>query len=127
MKNISKILLKFSQKLDEKNLYAIADKLDRIANQNSLDFKTDKEALDYIKKIGIPVFSQAMDEAANRGVTVNKIPLENIPEMQKLYKESLQSSGGMAAMPAMPAMAPMAPIAPAALPAAPAPTAPPPM
>lgn len=115
-------LLKLAKILDSKKQYALADKIDRIA-QNTLSFKSDQEALNYINSIvgknGIMSFTQAMDAAANAGTNVNGVSIKNIPQFQAKYKESAPK---MPMMPMMPG-APM-PVAPMPMPMMPMPVAP---
>jgi hypothetical protein len=96
-------LFKLSQKLDKNNLYSLADKIDRLAQNQTKNFENKQQALDYIKNLGMPSFSQNMDKAADEGVSINGISIKNDPEMQKLYKDSSSPSGAVA----MPAIAPM--------------------
>ncbi len=102
MKNHLK-LFKLSQRLDKNNLYSLADKIDRLAQNQTKNFENKQQAIDYIKNLGMPSFSQNMDKAADEGVSINGISIKNDPEMQKLYKDSLSAGGAVA----MPAMAPM--------------------
>ena len=85
-------MFKISQMLDDNNLYSVADKVDRIA-QAVKNFNSDQEALAYINSLigrgGIMNFAQAMDSAANQGVSVKNISIKNIPQMQAKYKESI--------------------------------------
>ena len=120
MKNHLK-LFKLSQRLDKKNLYSLADKIDRLAQNQSKNFENKQQATEYIRNLGMPSFSQNMDKAADEGVTINGISIKNDPEMQKLYKDSVSAVGavampGMAPMPMspmpMPMPAPMAPVPP---------------
>ena len=120
MKNHLK-LFKLSQRLDKKNLYLLADKIDRLAQNQSKDFENKQQATEYIRNLGMQSFSQNMDKAADEGVTINGISIKNDPEMQKLYKDSVSAVGavampGMAPMPMspmpMPMPAPMAPVPP---------------
>ena len=128
-------LFKLAQILDSRNLYSLADKVDRIA-QNTLTFKSDQELTNYLNSIvgknGIASFAQAMDSAANSGANVNGVSIKNIPQFQAKYKESMPKMPMMpgmpmpvAPMPGMPMM-PM-PVAPMPMPmpvAKPAPIAP---
>lgn len=128
-------LFKLAQILDSRNLYSLADKVDRIA-QNTLTFKSDQELTNYLNSIvgknGIASFAQAMDSAANSGANVNGVSIKNIPQFQAKYKESMPKMPMMpgmpmpvAPMPGMPMM-PM-PVAPIPMPmpvAKPAPIAP---
>ena len=116
MKNHLK-LFKLSQRLDKKNLYLLADKIDRLAQNQSKDFENKQQATEYIRNLGMPSFSQNMDKAADEGVTINGISIKNDPEMQKLYKDSVSAGGAVA----MPAMAPMPMAAPMPAPKAPVP------
>ena len=126
-------LLRLAKILDNRKLYSLADKVDRIA-QNSLTFNSDQEMMNYLNSIvgknGINSFAQAMDSAANSGANVKGISIKNIPTFQAKYKESVPKMPMMPGMP-MPVtpmpMMPM-PIAPMPMPAAkPAPVAPMPM
>lgn len=118
-------LFKLAQILDSRNLYSLADKVDRIA-QNTLSFKSDQELSNYLNSIvgknGIASFTQAMDSAANSGANVNGVSIKNIPQFQAKYKESIPKMPMMPGMP-MPGM-PM-PVAP--MPMMPMPVAPMPM
>ena len=126
-------LFKLAQILDSRNLYSLADKVDRIA-QNTLTFKSDQELTNYLNSIvgknGIASFAQAMDSAANSGANVNGVSIKNIPQFQAKYKESMPKMPMMPGMP-MP-VAPMTgmpmmsmPVAPMPMPVAkPAPIAP---
>lgn len=106
-------LLRLAKILDSKKLYSLADKVDRIA-QNNLSFKTDQEAIDYINslvgKMGITSFAQAMDSAANQGVNVNNISIKNIPQFQAKYKESAPKMPMMPGMPMPVAPMPVMPM-----------------
>ena len=114
-------LFKLSQRLDKKNLYSLADKIDRLAQSKLKNFENKQQATEYIRNLCMPSFSQNMDKAADEGVTINGISIKNDPEMQKLYKDSVSAVGavampGMAPMPMspmpMPMPAPMAPVPP---------------
>lgn len=131
-------LLRLAKILDNRKLYSLADKVDRIA-QNSLTFNSDQEMMNYLNSIvgknGINSFAQAMDSAANSGANVKGISIKNIPTFQAKYKESVPKMPMMPGMP-MPGMpmpvAPMPmmpmPVAPMPMPAAtPVPVAPMPM
>ena len=126
-------LLRLAKILDNRKLYSLADKVDRVA-QNSLTFNSEQEMMNYLNSIvgknGINSFAQAMDSAANSGANVKGISIKNIPTFQAKYKESVPKMPMMPGMP-MPVtpmpMMPM-PIAPMPMPAAkPAPVAPMPM
>ena len=118
-------LLRLAKILDNRKLYSLADKVDRIA-QNSLTFNSDQEMMNYLNSIvgknGINSFAQAMDSAANSGANVKGISIKNIPTFQAKYKESVPKMPMMPGMP-MPGM-PM-PVAP--MPMMPMPVAPMPM
>ncbi len=131
-------LLRLAKILDNRKLYSLADKVDRIA-QNSLTFNSDQEMMNYLNSIvgknGINSFAQAMDSAANSGANVKGISIKNIPTFQAKYKESVPKMPMMPGMP-MPGMpmpvTPMPmmpmPVAPMPMPAArPTPIAPMPM
>ena len=129
-------LLRLAKILDNRKLYSLADKVDRIA-QNSLTFNSDQEMMNYLNSIvgknGINSFAQAMDSAANSGANVKGISIKNIPTFQAKYKESVPKMPMMPGMP-MPGMpvSPMPmmpmPVAPMPMPAArPTPIAPMPM
>ena len=131
-------LLRLAKILDNRKLYSLADKVDRIA-QNSLTFNSDQEMMNYLNSIvgknGINSFAQAMDSAANSGANVKGISIKNIPTFQAKYKESVPKMPMMPGMP-MPGMpmpvTPMPmmpmPVAPMPMPAArPTPVAPMPM
>ena len=128
-------LIKLAQTLDSRNLYSLADKVDRIA-QNTLAFQSDQELMNYLNSIvgknGINTFAQAMDSAANSGANVKGISIKNIPQFQAKYKESIPKMPMMPGMPmpgmpmpvAQMSMMPM-PVAPMPMPAArPTPVAP---
>jgi len=122
-------LFKLAQILDSRNLYSLADKVDRIA-QNTLSFKSDQELSNYLNSIvgknGIASFTQAMDSAANSGANVNGVSIKNIPQFQAKYKESIPKMP-MPGMPMPVAQMPMMPmpVAPMPMPAArPTPVAP---
>ncbi len=118
-------LLRLAKILDNRKLYSLADKVDRIA-QNSLTFNSDQEMMNYLNSIvgknGINSFAQAMDSAANSGANVKGISIKNIPTFQAKYKESVPKMPMMPGMP-MPGM-PM-PVTP--MPMMPMPVAPMPM
>ena len=118
-------LFKLAQILDSRNLYSLADKVDRIA-QNTLSFKNDQELSNYLNSIvgknGIASFTQAMDSAANSGANVNGVSIKNIPQFQAKYKESIPKMPMMPGMP-MPGM----PMPVAQMPMMPMPVAPMPM
>ena len=99
-------LFKLAQILDSRNLYSLADKVDRIA-QNTFSFKSDQELTNYLNSIvgknGIASFAQAMDSAANSGANVNGVSIKNIPQFQAKYKESIPKMPMMPGMP-MPGM-----------------------
>lgn len=129
-------LLRLAKILDNRKLYSLADKVDRVA-QNNLSFNSDQEMMNYLNSIvgknGINSFAQAMDSAANSGANVKGISIKNIPTFQAKYKESVPKMPMMPGMP-MPGMpvAPMPmmpmPVAPMPMPAArPTPIAPMPM
>lgn len=131
-------LLRLAKILDNRKLYSLADKVDRIA-QNNLTFNSDQEMMNYLNSIvgknGINSFAQAMDSAANSGANVKGISIKNIPTFQAKYKESVPKMPMMPGMP-MPGMpmpvTPMPmmpmPVAPMPMPAArPTPIAPMPM
>jgi hypothetical protein len=113
-------LFKLAQILDSRNLYSLADKVDRIA-QNTFSFKSDQELTNYLNSIvgknGIASFAQAMDSAANSGANVNGVSIKNIPQFQAKYKESIPK---MPMMPGMPM--PVAPMQMMPMPVAPMPT-----
>jgi len=122
-------LFKLAQILDSRNLYSLADKVDRIA-QNTLSFKSDQELSNYLNSIvgknGIASFTQAMDSAANSGANVNGVSIKNIPQFQAKYKESIPKMP-MPGMPMPVAQMPMMPmpVAPMPMPVArPTPVAP---
>ena len=104
-------LFKLAQILDSRNLYSLADKLDRIA-QNTFSFKSDQELTNYLNSIvgknGIASFAQAMDSAANSGANVNGVSIKNIPQFQAKYKESIPKMP----MPGMPMPGMPMPVAP---------------
>jgi hypothetical protein len=112
-------LFKLAQILDSRNLYSLADKVDRIA-QNTFSFKNDQELTNYLNSIvgknGIASFAQAMDSAANSGANVNGVSIKNIPQFQAKYKESIPK---MPMMPGMPM--PVAPMQMMPMPVAPMP------
>ena len=112
-------LFKLAQILDSRNLYSLADKVDRIA-QNTFSFKSDQELTNYLNSIvgknGIASFAQAMDSAANSGANVNGVSIKNIPQFQAKYKESIPK---MPMMPGMPM--PVAPMQMMPMPVAPMP------
>ena len=112
-------LIKLAQTLDSRNLYSLADKVDRIA-QNTLAFQSDQELMNYLNSIvgknGINTFAQAMDSAANSGANVKGISIKNIPQFQAKYKESIPK---MPMMPGMPM--PVAPMQMMPMPVAPMP------
>jgi len=118
-------LIKLAQTLDSRNLYSLADKVDRIA-QNTLAFQSDQELMNYLNSIvgknGINTFAQAMDSAANSGANVKGISIKNIPQFQAKYKESIPKMPMMPGMP-MPGM----PMPVAQMPMMPMPVAPMPM
>jgi hypothetical protein len=118
-------LFKLAQTLDSRNLYSLADKVDRIA-QNTLAFQSDQELMNYLNSIvgknGINTFAQAMDSAANSGANVKGISIKNIPQFQAKYKESIPKMPMMPGMP-MPGM----PMPVAQMPMMPMPVAPMPM
>ena len=123
-------LFKLAQILDSRNLYSLADKVDRIA-QNTLSFKSDQELSNYLNSIvgknGIASFTQAMDSAANSGANVNGVSIKNIPQFQAKYKESIPKMPMMPGMPMPVAQMPMMPmpVAPMPMPVArPTPVAP---
>lgn len=129
-------LLRLAKILDNRKLYSLADKVDRVA-QNNLSFNSDQEMMNYLNSIvgknGINSFAQAMDSAANSGANVKGISIKNIPTFQAKYKESVPKMPMMPGMP-MPGMpvSPMPmmpmPVAPMPMPAArPTPIAPMPM
>lgn len=123
-------LFKLAQILDSRNLYSLADKVDRIA-QNTLTFKSDQELTNYLNSIvgknGIASFAQAMDSAANSGANVNGVSIKNIPQFQAKYKESMPKMPMMPGMP-MPGMTmPVAPMPGMPMPMMPMPVAPMPM
>jgi hypothetical protein len=123
-------LFKLAQILDSRNLYSLADKVDRIA-QNTLTFKSDQELTNYLNSIvgknGIASFAQAMDSAANSGANVNGVSIKNIPQFQAKYKESMPKMPMMPGMP-MPGMPmPVAPMPGMPMPMMPMPVAPMPM
>ncbi len=105
-----KKLIKIAKMLDEKKLYALADKVDRFAQNKSLDFDNFQQALEYIKKLGKGTFTANMDFAADQGVTIGGIPIQNDARMKKLYKSQNNLAMPMTPMPAIAPMAPMAPI-----------------
>jgi len=117
MKNNPMKLIEISEILDKNKLYSIADKIDRIAQNTSKNFDSIENAVEYIKKLGLPTFTQNMDKAADDGVTIKGISIKNDPEMQKLYKDSAQVAGGMTVMPSIPSPMPISP-APIPMPAA---------
>lgn len=126
-------LLRLAKILDNRKLYSLADKVDRIA-QNSLTFNSDQEMMNYLNSIvgknGINSFAQAMDSAANSGANVKGISIKNIPTFQAKYKESVPKMPMMPGMPMPVAPMPMMPmsVAPMPIPAArPVPVAPMPM
>lgn len=110
-------LFKLAQILDSRNLYSLADKVDRIA-QNTFSFKSDQELTNYLNSIvgknGIASFAQAMDSAANSGANVNGVSIKNIPQFQAKYKESIpkmpMSGMPMSGMPMQMMPMPVAPI-----------------
>jgi hypothetical protein len=113
-----------AQILDSRNLYSLADKVDRIA-QNTFSFKSDQELTNYLNSIvgknGIASFAQAMDSAANSGANVNGVSIKNIPQFQAKYKESIPKMPMMPGMP-MPGMPmPVAPMQMMPMPVAPMP------
>jgi hypothetical protein len=114
-------LFKLAQILDSRNLYSLADKVDRIA-QNTFSFKSDQELTNYLNSIvgknGIASFAQAMDSAANSGANVNGVSIKNIPQFQAKYKESIPKMP-MMPMPGMPM--PVAPMQMMPMPVAPMP------
>jgi hypothetical protein len=117
-------LFKLAQILDSRNLYSLADKVDRIA-QNTFSFKSDQELTNYLNSIvgknGIASFAQAMDSAANSGANVNGVSIKNIPQFQAKYKESIPKMPMMPGMP-MPGMPmPVAPMQMMPMPVAPMP------
>ena len=117
-------LIKLAQTLDSRNLYSLADKVDRIA-QNTLAFQSDQELMNYLNSIvgknGINTFAQAMDSAANSGANVKGISIKNIPQFQAKYKESIPKMPMMPGMP-MPGMPmPVAPMQMMPMPVAPMP------
>ncbi len=118
-------LLRLAKILDNRKLYSLADKVDRIAQYN-LSFNSDQEMMNYLNSIvgknGINSFAQAMDSAANSGANVKGISIKNIPTFQAKYKESVPKMPMMPGMP-MPGM-PM-PVTP--MPMMPMPVAPMPM
>ena len=118
-------LLRLAKILDNRKLYSLADKVDRVA-QNNLSFNSDQEMMNYLNSIvgknGINSFAQAMDSAANSGANVKGISIKNIPTFQAKYKESVPKMPMMPGMP-MPGM-PM-PVTP--MPMMPMPVAPMPM
>ena len=118
-------LIKLAQTLDSRNLYSLADKVDRIA-QNTLAFQSDQELMNYLNSIvgknGINTFAQAMDSAANSGANVKGISIKNIPQFQAKYKESIPK---MPMMPGMPMTGMPMPVA--QMPMMPMPVAPMPM
>lgn len=118
-------LLRLAKILDNKKLYSLADKVDRVA-QNNLSFNSEQEMMNYLNSIvgknGINSFAQAMDSAANSGANVKGISIKNIPTFQAKYKESVPKMPMMPGMP-MPGM-PM-PVTP--MPMMPMPVAPMPM
>ena len=123
-------LLRLAKILDNRKLYSLADKVDRVA-QNNLSFNSEQEMMNYLNSIvgknGINSFAQAMDSAANSGANVKGISIKNIPTFQAKYKESVPKMRMMPGMP-MPVtpmpMMPM-PVAPMPMPAArPTPVAP---
>ena len=123
-------LFKLAQILDSRNLYSLADKVDRIA-QNTFSFKSDQELTNYLNSIvgknGIASFAQAMDSAANSGANVNGVSIKNIPQFQAKYKESIPKMPMMPGMPMPVAQMPMMPmpVAPMPMPVArPTPVAP---
>ncbi len=99
-------LLRLAKILDNRKLYSLADKVDRIA-QNNLTFNSDQEMMNYLNSIvgknGINSFAQAMDSAANSGANVKGISIKNIPTFQAKYKESVPKMPMMPGMP-MPGM-----------------------
>jgi len=130
---VSLSLLRLAKILDNRKLYSLADKVDRIA-QNSLTFNSDQEMMNYLNSIvgknGINSFAQAMDSAANSGANVKGISIKNIPTFQAKYKESVPKMPMMPGMPMPVAPMPMMPmsVAPMPIPAArPVPVAPMPM
>lgn len=118
-------LLRLAKILDNRKLYSLADKVDRVA-QNNLSFNSEQEMMNYLNSIvgknGINSFAQAMDSAANSGANVKGISIKNIPTFQAKYKESVPKMPMMPGMP-MPGM-PM-PVTP--MPMMPMPVAPMPM
>ena len=125
MYKVKSSLIKLAQTLDSRNLYSLADKVDRIA-QNTLAFQSDQELMNYLNSIvgknGINTFAQAMDSAANSGANVKGISIKNIPQFQAKYKESIPKMPMMPGMP-MPGM----PMPVAQMPMMPMPVAPMPM
>ncbi len=99
-------LLRLAKILDNRKLYSLADKVDRIAQYN-LSFNSDQEMMNYLNSIvgknGINSFAQAMDSAANSGANVKGISIKNIPTFQAKYKESVPKMPMMPGMP-MPGM-----------------------
>ena len=123
-------LLRLAKILDNRKLYSLADKVDRIA-QNSLTFNSDQEMMNYLNSIvgknGINSFAQAMDSAANSGANVKGISIKNIPTFQAKYKESVPKMPMMPGMP-MPGMPmPGMPMPVTPMPMMPMPVAPMPM
>jgi hypothetical protein len=117
-------LFKLAQILDSRNLYSLADKVDRIA-QNTFSFKSDQELTNYLNSIvgknGIASFAQAMDSAANSGANVNGVSIKNIPQFQAKYKESIPKMPMMPGMPMTGMPMPVAPMQMMPMPVAPMP------